>query len=308
MFTILSRIVHYGFKNFWRNGLLSTAMIAIMTLSLLVFSGLILANVATRNTISFLKDKIDISVYFKSTAPEDSILNIKSALEGLSEIKSVEYISADKALEIFKAANSDNPVIAQTLDMLNTNPLEASLNIKAYSPDQYQKIDQYLKADALAQYIDKVNFDQSQDAITKLSSLINGINRAGLILTIILTLIAGLVVYNTVRLAIYSNRDEIGVMRLVGASNVFVRGPYIVEGLIAGFFSAVISTAGTLLLTASIPWIFSQAAYADMSLPGFSFSGYVYANIFKIFLYQLAFGIGVAMLSSFIAVRKYLRS
>src|SRR3990167_5455478 len=102
MFTILSRIIHYGFKNFWRNGLLSTAMIAIMTLSLMVFSGLILANVATDKAVSFLKDKIDISVYFKNTAPEDNILSIQTALEGLPEVKSVEYISSDKALEIFK--------------------------------------------------------------------------------------------------------------------------------------------------------------------------------------------------------------
>ena len=109
MLTILSRIIHYGFKNFWRNGLLSTAMIAIMTLSLLVFSGLIIANVATDRTISFLKDKIDISVYFKNTASEDSILNIKSALDGLPEVKSVEYISSDKALEIFKAEHADDP-------------------------------------------------------------------------------------------------------------------------------------------------------------------------------------------------------
>ena len=308
MFTILSRIIHYGFKNFWRNGLLSTAMIAIMTLSLMVFSGLILANVATDKAVSFLKDKIDISVYFKNTAPEDNILSIQTALEGLPEVKSVEYISSDKALEIFKAEHTNDPAIIQSLDQLGANPFQGSLSIKAYSPDQYEKIDQYLKADALVQYIEKVNFAQSQTAIDKLSSLISGVNRAGLLLTIILTLIAGLVVYNTVRLAIYSNRDEIGVMRLVGASNVFVRGPYLIEGLIAGFFSAVISTVAILVLVGLVPWIFSQSASSEVALPGFSFNGYIYANIFKLFFYQLIFGVGVAMVSSFIAVRKYLRS
>ncbi len=308
MFTILSRIIHYGFKNFWRNGLLSTAMIAIMTLSLMVFSGLILANVATDKAVSFLKDKIDISVYFKNTAPEDNILSIKTALEGLPEVKSIEYVSSDKALETFKAEHANDPAITQSLDQLGANPFQGSLNIKAYSPDQYEKIDQYLKADALVQYIDKVNFAQSQTAIDKLSSLISGVNRAGLLLTIILTLIAGLVVYNTVRLAIYSNRDEIGVMRLVGASNIFVRGPYLIEGLIAGFFSAIISTVAILVLVGLVPWIFSQSASTEVTLPGFSFNGYIYANIFKLFLYQLIFGVGVATVSSFIAVRKYLRS
>jgi len=116
------------------------------------------------------------------------------------------------------------------------------------------------------------------------------------------------VVFNTVRLAIYSNRDEIGVMRLVGASNIFVRGPYIVEGLIGGFFSAIISTIFIVLVIGAIPFIFPGSSYMDVSLPGFSFSGYVYSNIFKLFIYQLLFGIFVATVSSFIAVRKYLRS
>lgn len=308
MFTILSRIIHYGFKNFWRNGLLSTAMTAIMTLSLLVFSGLILANVATGQMITFLKDKIDISVYFKSTAPEDAILNIKSILEGMPEVKVADYISSDKALENFRAEHANDPTILQSLDQLSANPFEATLNIKAHEPGQYGTIDEYLKADAISQYVDKVDFAQNQVVISRLTSIINGVNRAGLILTIILTLIAGLVVFNTVRLAIYSNRDEIGVMRLVGASNVFVRGPYLVEGIIGGFFSAIISTVFIVLLVASIPLIFPGSSYIDVSLPGFNFSGYVYSNLFKLFIYQLLFGISVSMVSSFIAVRKYLRS
>ena len=308
MLTILSRIIHYGFKNFWRNGLLSTAMIAIMTLSLLVFSGLIIANVATDRTISFLKDKIDISVYFKNTASEDSILNIKSALDGLPEVKSVEYISSDKALEIFKAEHADDPTITKSLAQLSKNPFQATLNIKAYSPEQYVKIDNYLKADNLTQYIDSVSFAKNQVVIERLTTIINGVNRVGLALTIILSLIAGLVVFNTVRLAIYSNRDEIGVMRLVGASNIFVRGPYLVEGIIGGFFSAILSTIFLALATAAIPLFFSASAYMDISLPGFSLTNYIYSNLFTIFFYQLLFGIGVSTVSSFIAVRRYLKT
>jgi cell division transport system permease protein len=264
--------------------------------------------VATGQTIAFLKDKIDISVYFKSTAPEDAILNLKSILEGMPEVKLVDYVSSDKALENFKTEHSNDPTIVQSLNQLSTNPFEATLNIKANDPSQYGTIDQYLKADALSQYVDKVDYAQNQVVISRLTSIINGVNRAGLILTIILTLIAGLVVFNTVRLAIYSNRDEIGVMRLVGASNIFVRGPYIVEGIIGGFFSAVISTIFITLLIAAIPLVFPGSSYVDVALPGFSFSGYVYSNIFNLFLYQLLFGIFISTASSFIAVRKYLRS
>ena len=308
MLTIISRIFYYGFKNFVRNGLLSTAMIAVVTLSTVVFTGLIVANVATGNMIGFLKDKIDISVYFKTTSTEDSILKLKSALDELPEIKAVEYISADRALEIFKEQHKDDPNITQSLTELNVNPFQASINIKANDPSQYASISSYLQAEELTQYIDNVSYAKNQVVIDRLTKLINGVNRAGLVLTIILSIIAGLVVFNTVRLAIYSNRDEIGVMRLVGASNVFVRGPYIIEGVITGIISAVLCTSLLLLITSSLPALFSGSSYVDAALPGFSFSGYVYANAFTLFLYQLAFGVGVSIFSSFIAVRRYLRS
>lgn len=308
MLTIISRIFYYGFKNFIRNGLLSTAMIAVVTLSTLVFTGLIVANVATSNMITFLKDKIDISVYFKTTTTEDSILKLKSALDELPEVKSVEYISTDRAMEIFKEQHKDDPNITQSLNELNANPFQASINIKAHNPEEYASISNYLQADELKGYIDNVSYAKNQVVIDRLTKLINGVNRGGLILTILLSIIAGLVVFNTVRLAIYSNRDEIGVMRLVGASNVFVRGPYLIEGVITGLFSALLCTALLLLITSSLPALFSASSKMDAALPGFAFSEYIYGNIFKLFLYQLAFGVGVSIFSSFIAVRRYLRS
>jgi len=180
MVTVISRVIHYGFKNFWRNGLLSTATTAIVTLSLIVFAGLIFANATTTNIINFLKDKIDVSVYFQLNTPEDEILNVQQALQRLPQVKNVDYVSADQALQIFKQRHSDEPDIAQSLSQLNTNPLEASLAVKAYDPANYGTIADYLKTPDLHQYIDKVNYSQNQDAITNLSAIINNVDRAGL--------------------------------------------------------------------------------------------------------------------------------
>jgi len=308
MITVISRIVHYGFKNFWRNGLLSTATTAIVTLSLIVFAGLIFANATTTSIINFLKDKIDVSVYFQLNTPEDEILNVQQSLQHLPQVKNVDYVSADQALQIFKDRHADEPDIAQSLSQLNTNPLEASLNIKAYDPGNYGTIADYLKNPDLSQYVDKVNYSQNQDAITNLSAIINNVDRAGLIITIFLSLIAGLVVFNTIRLVIYSNRDEISIMRAVGASNAFVRGPYVVEGILIGVMAAVISLILILLAFLLAPVIYKSSASFDVSIPGFSISSYFYANFWRLLLYEVVFGVCLTSISSFIAVRRYLKN
>ena len=129
MATTLYRIIKYGFQSFWRNGWLSVATIVIMVLALLVLEGLIVFGVLARTAIVTLEDKIDISVYFKSTAPEDDILKLEQALESLAEVKKVEYISRDKALAIFKQKHEGDLTISKALGELGDNPLLASLNV-----------------------------------------------------------------------------------------------------------------------------------------------------------------------------------
>lgn len=307
MVTIFSRIIHYGFTNFWRNGLLSTATVAIMTLCLLVFLGLILANVVTTNLVNFIKDRIDISVYFKTIAPEDQILNIQSSLEKLPEVKSVEYISADQALENFKNAHQNDPTVLQSLNELQANPFQPTLNIKSNDPNKFSSIAGYLDTPDLNQYIDNVSYSKNQVVIDRLVGIIADVNRIGLTITIILSLIAGLVVYNTIRLVIYSNRDEISIMRAVGASNALVRGPYIVEGFITGAIASILSLFIFIILFVAFPAVYSSSGFS-LSIPGFDTGQYLLSNSFKLLGYQLLFGIGLAALSSFFAVRKYLRN
>lgn len=308
MVTVISRIIHYGFKNFWRNGLLSTATVAIVTLCLVVFAGLILANATTTSLIGFLEDKIDIAVYFKTNTPEDEILAVRSALQKLSEVGTVDYISADRALEIFKEKHADEPAITQSLNELNQNPLEASLSVKAKDPRNYADIAKYLEAPDLKQYIDTVSYNKNQIVIDRLAAIIAGVNRIGLVLTILLSLIAGLVVFNTIRLVIYSNRDEITIMRAVGASNTFVRGPYIMEGLIIGILAAVISLCLILLGLLIVPLAYSGDTSLNLSIPGFSLLGYFGSHFLYLIGYQILFGVGLTVISSLIAVRRYLRN
>ncbi|MFH0890655.1 MAG: permease-like cell division protein FtsX, partial [Candidatus Liptonbacteria bacterium] len=234
MFTVFSRIINYGLNGFWRNGWPSTATVAMMVLSLIVSMGLLLFNVFTDSAVKSIQNKIDIAVYFKTNAPEDEILRVKQSLESFPEVERVEYISSAQALELFREKHKDDPTIRQAVDELNGNPLQASLNIKARSADQYEKINGYLNNETISGSFAGTTYIKNKGVIDKLITFIDNVNRGGFVLTIMLAFLAGLVVFNTIRLAIYSNRDEIFVMRSVGASNALVRGPYVIEGIISG--------------------------------------------------------------------------
>ncbi len=302
MFTVISRIIHYGFANFWRNVWPSTATVAIMVIALLVFLGLIFFSVITGAAVNSVQSKIDVSVYFKTSTAEDEILNVKQALESLPEVKSAEYVSSDQALAIFKDKHANDPKISQAINELNNNPLEASLNIQARNPNQYDAIAAYLETPSLSQNVDKVSYAENKVVIDRLIAIVNNVNRGGWILTIIMALVAGLVVFNTIQLAIYSNRDEIAIMRSVGASNLLVRGPYVVEGMIAGALSAVLS----MLLIAPVLYLVSP--YFSQLIQELDLFRYFYGHMLSLLLYQLAFGMLIGGLSSFVAVRRYLRN
>ncbi len=301
MTTTLLRIIKYGVHSFRRNALISVATIIVMVLALTMFEGLIIFNTVAATAISSLQDKIDISVYFKTNAPEDDILKVQKSLESLKEVKNTEYVSRDKALELFQQKYADNQVISQALKELEDNPLSASLNIKAHDPGDYEKINQYLEASSFKERIEKITFGQSRVAIERLAKIVDTAKKIGLALTIFLAITAVLVVFNTIHLAIYSNREEIGIMRLVGASNVFINGPYFVEAIIFAIFAAVTSV----VLTA--PFISFSSPYIQSFIPEMVLTDYFVGNLFSLFFYQLVFGIVLAVLSSAIATRRYLK-
>lgn len=301
MLTALSRIIKYGILGFWRNGWLSTATIAIMILALVVFEGLIIFNVLTETALQSLQNKIDISVYFKIDSAEDEILKIKKSLEALGEVKRVEYISRDKALEIFRARHQDEETINQALETLETNPLSASLRIQAYNSKDYAIIDAYLKNESFKPLIDKISYSKNSTVIERLNKIIETVKQSGMFLTALFSFVAVLITFNTIRLAIYSNREEIGIMRLVGASNVFIRGPYAVEGIIYGVIAGVLSFA------LSAPVIYYIDPYIKIFIPEMEIWSYIASNSLKLIGYQIFFGVILGLISSSIAIRKYLR-
>lgn len=301
MIESIKRVIKWGLKNFVRNGWLSTATVSIMVLTLLVITVLIMVNVIANAVLISLENKIDISVYFKLKTPEEQILNVKSQLEELAEVENIKYVSQDQALVDFKEKHKDNPVLLQSLEELDANPLEASLNITAKQTSQYASINQFLESVHYRDIIDKVNYMQNKGVIEKLSSIIIDVKTMGLVVSLILAIIVFLVTFNSIRLAIYSSREEINVMKLVGASNWFIRGPFILEGLLYGIIATVI----TIII------LYPAFYFVSPKLSGFLPIGdifiYFRANVLALSVLLLGISVVLGVFSSFIAVRKYLK-
>lgn len=301
MITTLNRLIKYGTQTFWRQRLLSIATMVVILLALLVFEGLIISGVIANTAIDSIQDKIDISIYFKSNASEDEMLLIKSNLEKMVEVASVEYVSRDEALQMFRERHKDDETISRAVEELDENPLSASLNIKATDPSKYSIIANYLNNNVSQELVENITYNQNQVVIDRLASIIEVSRQVGLLAALFLTIVAVLVAFNTILLGIYSNRDEISIMRLVGASNVYVRGPFVVMGIIYGVITAAISIA----LAAPIIWF--AAPYVKLFIPAMDLREYFTSHFFLLFLYQLLFGIGIGVISSFIAIRRYLK-
>jgi cell division transport system permease protein len=277
-------------------------MVTLFVIGSVIFSGVIL-----KSTLEQIRDKVDINVYFVTTAGEADILAMKKNLEALPEVAPpIIYTTKEQALADFKKRHENDQFTIQALDELGENPLGAKLNIKAKDPSQYESIAQFLQNKSLlsangTSIIDKVNYYQNKAAIDRLSKIIDSANSLGLVLTIVLIIISMLITFNTLRLVIYMSRDEIGVMRLVGASTNYIRGPFFVAGAIYGFISAIL----TLILFYPITlWLGNTT---ENFFVGLNIFHYYTTNFGQIFLIIIASGVAIGSISSFFAVRKYLK-
>lgn len=297
----LRRIFRYGLVNFWRNAWVSLATILVMVTTLFVFGSLFFSNVLLTSALERLEDQVDISVYFVSSASEEEILALRTSLEKLGEVARVEYISRDEALRQFQERHRDNALITQSLEELGENPLGASLNIKAKDPRQYEAIARFLESGSFETLVDKINYRQNQVVIERLTSILDASRAVGLGITLVLVVIAILVAFNTIRLAIYTTRDEISVMRLVGATNFYIRGPFLVEGMIHGFFASLLAM---LILWPLVKWL---GPAAERFFGGPNLYAYYLSNFLAIFLMLLALGVILGIVSSLIATRRYLK-
>lgn len=287
-------------QNFWRNGWLSLAAISVLTLSLFISGVLFVVLMAANGVLKNVQEKVNVSVYFKTDTPEERILAAKSDLESYNEVKSVEYISRDKALEDFKRNNADEPVIIKSLEEIGDNPLLASLIVKANDPNQYEAISEYINSASFKEDISRFNYGKNKEIIDKLSNMISEVKKIGLGLAGAFALISILITFNTIRITIYTHKSEIEVMRLVGASNTYIRLPFILEGVMYGLSAAVVSM---LVLFAAVRLSASYVSFLSLK----DIVSFHASNWLILVGAELVLGMVLGIISSWIAVRKYLK-
>lgn len=296
------RIIKMGVTNFRRNLWLAGASTLIMTITLIILSVLSLLFVITNSSVRTIQQRVDISAYFKNGLAESQIQDIKSDLEKDSRIDEVRYVSADDALAKFKSDHANDPLLIESVGELNENPLPATLQIKAKNLDDYPAIAELLNSDQYHASIEKVNFEDNRTLISRLNNLLKFIITVGIILIAVFSSIAILVIFNTITLTIYNRKEEVEIMRFVGATNWYIRGPFIVEAILYSVLATIITSALIFpIYTGVLPKISHYLTPA-----GDTFNGNIVLFIGLIII-QLAIALLLSIVSSLLAMRKYLR-
>ncbi len=298
----LGRVVSAGMVHFRRNVWLSLASTAVMMLTLATLALLLLVTVTGQALLKTIESKVDITIFMADTATDTAILEVKADLEGRDDVASVMYITREQSLASFRERHRGNPRIAQTLKEVG-NPLQPALVVRAVRPENYAVINAALESPKYQSYIASVTYDDSRNVIARLTSLIRTIRHVGVGITVTLGIIAVLVTYTTIRLAIYGYHEEIEIMHLVGASPWFIKGPFVIEGMLSGSIAALCTIAFL------YPLLRILSPGVDKFLGG-TLDLSAWATGHAPMILTLVGGVGVVLgtTSSIIAVQRYLRS
>ena len=304
----VKRIVRNGLTSVWRNTFVSLSAVLVMTITLIVIGFVIFVGAILDSSLEEIKSKVDVNVYFVTDAPEEEILSLKLRLETLPEVALVEYISREEALENFRERHGDDQLMLQAIDELDENPLGAILNIRAQETNQYETIADFLEGDtALSDddtsisIIDSVNFLRNKLAIERLSKIVEAAETLGIVISAVLAVVSVVISFNTIRLVIYTSREEISVMRLVGASYGYIRGPFVVSGIFYGVLASVITMA------LFYPFVLWLGPTTEAYFGGINVFDYYVSNFGQLFLVLLLSGVVLGGFSSFLAVKRYLK-
>ncbi len=296
------RVLKFAFQDLGRNIGMSFMTVFILVLMLLSFNTLWSVEILTKQAVSTVKDQINVSIYFSSDAKDKEAEDVKSYLAGFPEVTQVDLRSRDEVLRLFQERHSLSPEVLDALKELGGNPFGPTVIVKTKEPGDYKKIVEALNAPEYKDLIEAKSFDEHSDAIDKIQNITNRIEGAGMGLTILFALISFLVIFNTVRVAITSQRFEIGIKRLVGASNWFIRGPYLVVSVILTLISVGVAAV---IIKIALKWVdrYLSVVFAN----GFSLTNYYNSHILYVFGVQILVVLVLTVLSSVLAMRRQLK-
>lgn len=304
----LSRIIHTGIINFMRNVTLAVAAMAVMvvTLTILLFS--LITNATFENTIAQITDKVDISIFLQDTTTEKQAKEMVADLKRQPDVASVQYLTKEEAQKKFIEDKQEQNPGLQTALLLVDNPIPATIHVKPKDLNQIPAINKYITRPELKklQTADSPSYQKDRkEAIDNITHATNVLRKIGVVTVFVFTVICALIIFNTIQMAIFNRRDEITIMRLLGASTSYIRGPFVVESVIYGLLSAVISVliVNSAFLASSTALQASSLGLLDINYA----QQYFNAHFLQLLTLQIAIGIIIGAVSSTIATRRYLK-
>ncbi|HVX47813.1 MAG TPA: permease-like cell division protein FtsX [Candidatus Saccharimonadales bacterium] len=300
------RIVHTGTVNFIRNISLAIAAMAVMVVTLTIVLFSVITNATFNNTISQITSKINVSVFLKDSDTPQQTDQLISQLKKLPNVADVQYLDKQQALHEYQQQNAGNEQLLTAIDQTN-NPIPATIHVQPIDLNKIQDIKDFLsKPEVEALQSDDPSYSgDRKEAIDKITHATNVLREIGIIAVIVFTVICALIIFNTIQMAIFNRRDEIQIQRLLGASTNFIRGPFVVETIIYGVLSAVLSVLiiNSAFLASSNALQASSLGLLDINYAQSYFGDHFWALL----ALQLVLGIVLGAVSSIIATRRYLK-
>jgi len=235
------RVIVYAWQNFVRNAWINLATVFVLVLALVSVNVVVGVGAILDRAVTMLEDKIDVTVFFKEGTPDAVLQQAQFFMADLPQVASVSLQTPEQALEAFKARHQNDPKVLEALQELDENPLGASLIIKAKKPDDYGFLLEALKNPQFGFAVESKTYDDHAVAISKVRDIGQSVRFFGAGLIAVFGILSVLIVYNAIRVAIYTQREEIGIMRLVGASGAFVRMPFVLEGILLALCALVVT-------------------------------------------------------------------
>lgn len=301
----LRRIIRNGCINFVRNSWLSIAAMAVMLITLTIVLFSIIANATFGNTINQITDKINVSVYLKDNVTQQQTDQLIDQLKKLENVESVTYFSKAQALELYKKQNADN--VKLLIAASETNSVPATIQIKPKDTNKLDSIKKFLeRPDIKDEQSDPTSYSGIvKDAVDNISHAAQFLRRAGIVGVLVFAIVSMLIIFNTIQMAIFNRRDELQIMRLLGASTSYIRGPFVVESVLYGIISAIISVV---LLNGLFIVSSSTLQASSLGLLDINYANEYFGKHFWLFLtIQILIGIFIGAASSIIATRRYLK-
>lgn len=301
-----SRVLRYGLDNFVRNSWLSVAATAVMIVTLLIIFAVGAMRIIMVDTIGSLRDKVDMSIYLKNDTSDETASLIKSDLEKLASVRSVTYCNSACARDEVAKENADDPEMLEAITEA-TNELPAVLRVVVENIDDTEELQYFVSTNTRLKSCISNDYEPSfagdrRDTIQSIGRVVGFVQTLGVLAGVVFVVISALIIFNTIRMAIYNRKDEIQMEKLIGASRWFIRGPFLVEAAIYGVIAAIVATfLGLWILNSTSATLNSYGIVVQPTI------NFLMSYMAIVLVVMIGCGTLIGIISSLLATRRYLK-